>query len=272
LQRHNAEKQLRRAMKKVKTFEQRKVARAIKQATDATIRAKKEADASTIKGMCLDKLAKEAYLLHSEKAFTKSSADELSANPRLDDIRLRMMKHTQIIEQWKQSCPESQRDPADLTQKKPKKKKEAKQPAADQEDAEAEGPPTERRTEVASEFVTMGGDETKGVKRKPGLNIEEAEEGFLRHDKKNRLGQRARRALAEKMFGGEAKHLGQQDGKAGNGKGGKGGAVGKGGKGGAKGKHGNAPKPQASAEEVHPSWAAKHAQTQAKFEGQKIKF
>merc|ERR1711865_658853 len=67
-QRHNAEKQLRRALKKVKTFEQRKLARAIKQASDdATVRAKKEADASTVKALCLDTLAKEAFLLLSDK-------------------------------------------------------------------------------------------------------------------------------------------------------------------------------------------------------------
>ena len=48
------------------------------------------------------------------------------------------------------------------------------------------------------------------------LNLD-VPQGLLRRDeKKNRLGQRARRALAEKMFGGEAKHLheGKRDGKA----------------------------------------------------------
>ena len=112
MQRHNAEKQLRRAMKKVKTFEQRKVAAArnnpllTSQRTTGSSRDQasnrchdscKEGgrcqhhqgelldDAAPIglsdlvcQGLCLDKLAKEAYLLHSEKAFTKSSAVRVS--------------------------------------------------------------------------------------------------------------------------------------------------------------------------------------------------
>ena len=113
LQRHNAEKQLRRAMKKVKTFEQRKVAAVARnnslltsQRTTGSSRdqasnrchdsCKKGGrcqhhqgglwhNAAPIdwsdlvcQGMCLDKLAKEAYLLHSEKAFTKSSAVRVS--------------------------------------------------------------------------------------------------------------------------------------------------------------------------------------------------